>query len=366
MSYTETDVGLDLFAHLGRDVNLPRQHNGIADAISNVFNTRGDLPANFAALFNLSGADLVNALASISGEAATGAQQGAFQLANQFLGVMLDPFVEGRRGQGVTDGPALDFAPDREPLPDDLALAYAKALKAPPKPRPFEQRWSVWAASYGGTNRTTGDPLVTGSHDLSARAVGSTAGLDYHLTRDTVVGFALAGGGTGWSLTDGLGSGKSDAFQAGIYGATRWGAAYGAAAFAFTNHWMSTDRLAFGGDHLSASFNAQSLGGRVEGGYRFGTIYGGLTPYAAIQAQGFRTPSYSETDLTNGGFGLLLQFTYRDRYSQRAGRTLRQSGAARPLPRAGVPGAACVGARLDQRSNARRGVPDASRRELCR
>jgi outer membrane autotransporter protein len=42
----------------------------------------------------------------------------------------------------------------------------------------------------------------------------------------------------------------------------------------------------------------------VEGGYRFATVYGGLTPYAAIQAQSFHTPSYNETDLTGGGFAL--------------------------------------------------------------
>jgi outer membrane autotransporter protein len=63
-------------------------------------------------------------------------------------------------------------------------------------------------------------------------------------------------------------------------------------------------RFAFAGDHLTASFNAQSFGGRVEGGYRFMTVYGGLTPYAAVQAQNFRTPSYSETDLNGGGFAL--------------------------------------------------------------
>ena len=60
-----------------------------------------------------------------------------------------------------------------------------------------------------------------------------------------MVGFALAGGGTNWSLSQGLGGGKSDAFQAGVYGATQSGPAYLAAAFAFANHWMSTDRLAF-------------------------------------------------------------------------------------------------------------------------
>jgi outer membrane autotransporter protein len=38
--------------------------------------------------------------------------------------------------------------------------------------------------------------------------------------------------------------------------------------------------------------------------YRFATTYGGLTPYAAVQAQNFRTPAYSEADLTAGGFAL--------------------------------------------------------------
>jgi outer membrane autotransporter protein len=138
---------------------------------------------------------------------------------------------------------------------------------------------------------------------LSASTVGGAAGLDYHLTPNTVVGFALGGGGTNWSLSQGLGGGKSDAFQAGLYGATRWGPAYLAADFAFTNHWMSTDRLAVG-DHLTADFNAQSYGGRLEGGYRFGLLYGGITPYAAIQAQSFHTPGFTETDVIPNGFGL--------------------------------------------------------------
>jgi outer membrane autotransporter protein len=178
-------------------------------------------------------------------------------------------------------------------------------LKAPPAKAPsFEQRWSVWGGAYGGSNRTSGDPAVVGSHDLSARAAGFAAGLDYHLTPNTVVGMALAGGGTSWSLANGLGGGKSDAFQAGVYGATRWGPAYVAAALSYTNHWMSTDRFAFAGDHLTANFNAQSFGARVESGYRFATIFGGLTPYAAVQAQNFRTPGYSETDVNGGGFAL--------------------------------------------------------------
>ena len=45
---------------------------------------------------------------------------------------MLDPFVDGRSGVGGAGGPALGFAPEREALPEDIALAYASVLKAPP------------------------------------------------------------------------------------------------------------------------------------------------------------------------------------------------------------------------------------------
>jgi autotransporter-associated beta strand protein len=310
LSYTATDAILNLTATLGQPSGpstlgtggLSINQMNVANALNNFFNNGGTLPPAFVSIFGLTGANLANALTLLSGEAATGAQQGAFQLTNQFLGVMLDPFVDGR-GDPLGGG-AIGFAPEREELPDDIALAYSKILKAPPKPQTFEQRWSVWGAGYGGSNRTTGDVTVVGSHDLSARTAGGTAGLDYRLAPGTVVGFALAGGGTDWSLAQGIGGGKSDAFQAGVYGTARSGPAYVAAAFAFTNHWMSTDRFAFAGDHLTASFNAQSFGGRVESGYRFATMYGGLTPYAAIQAQNFHTPSYSETDLNGGGFAL--------------------------------------------------------------
>jgi outer membrane autotransporter protein len=261
-------------------------------------------------LYGLTGSNLTNALDQLSGEAATGAQKVGFQMESQFLNLMLDPFVDGRSGVGGADHPALGFAPERDAMPPDIALAYASVLKGPRTPVPvYEPRWTVWGGAYGGSNRTSGDLAVVGSHDLSARTAGFAGGFDYHLSRDSVVGLAFAGGGTNWSLAQGLGGGRSDAFQAGVYGATKYGPAYLAAAFAFTNHWMSTDRLAVG-DHLIASFNAQSYGGRLEGGYRFGTPYGGITPYAAIQAQSFHTPGYTEAGLIPNGFA--LTFNGRD------------------------------------------------------
>jgi autotransporter-associated beta strand protein len=318
LSYTNSDVILNLTAALGQPSGpnalgtpgLSVNQLNVANSLNNFFNDGGALPPTFVSIFGLTGANLGNALSALSGEAATGAQKVAFQLTDQFLNLMLDPFVDGRSGVGGADHPALGFAPERENIPPDIAHAYASVLKAPPKAAQiYEPRWTVWGGAYGGSNRTSGDIAIIGSHDLSARTVGFAGGFDYRLTPNTVVGFAFAGGGTDWSLSQGLGAGKSDAFQTGIYGATKYGPAYLAAAFAFANHWMSTDRLALG-DHLTADFNAQSYGGRLEGGYRMATPFAGISPYAAIQAQSFHTPSYTETGVIPNGFA--LTFNGRD------------------------------------------------------
>ena len=209
----------------------------VGHAIDNFFNNGGALPPAFVPLFSLTGNNLTTALDQLSGEAATGAQKVAFHLTDQFLNLMLDPFVDGRSGVGGADHPALGFAPERDNIPSDIALAYASVFKAPPKAVPsYEPRWTIWGGAYGGSNRTDGDPAVIGSHDLSARTAGLAGGFDYRMTPDTVVGLAVAGGGTNWSLSQGLGGGKSDAFQAGIYGATKYGPAYLASALTFANH----------------------------------------------------------------------------------------------------------------------------------
>ena len=236
---------------------------------------------------------------------------------------MLDPFVDGRSGVAGAGGPALGFAPEHEALPDDIALAYSSVLKAPPVKTPsFEQRWTAWGGAYGGSNRTTGDPVVVGSHDLSARAAGFAAGLDYHLTPR--YGGGLRARRRQHQLEPRAGARRRQ--ERCVPGRrlrrdARRGPAYLAAALSYTNHWMSTDRFAFAGDHLTASFNAQSLGARVESGYRFATLFGGVTPYAAVQAQNFRTPSYSETDVSGGGFALA--------YNARTGTDTRSELGAR-------------------------------------
>jgi len=303
LTYTPTDVLLSLNANLGLGGGLNVNQQNVVNALNNFFNSGGALPAGFLSVFNLTGANLQNALTQLSGEASVDGEAATFQQMTQFLSLMLDPFVAGRSGIGGGNG-ALGFAPEQEAnFPSDIALAYDAILKAPPKPATLDQRWTAWGTAYGGSDKTNGDPAV-GSNTFTANTFGFAAGMDYHPAPDTILGFALAGGGTNWNLAQALGNGRSDAFQAGVYGTKYFGPVYVAASLAAANNWMTTNRTALG-DELTASFNALSVGGRVEAGYRYAVQPAiGVTPYGALQAQSFHTPGYTETDLTGGGLGL--------------------------------------------------------------
>ncbi|MFZ1924106.1 MAG: autotransporter domain-containing protein [Xanthobacteraceae bacterium] len=305
LSYTATDVYLNLIATLGSSITplppLNANQQSVVNALNAYFDRGGALPPNFVPIFALTGAPLANALTQLDGEAATGAERGAFELMTDFMGLMLDPFANGRGDAGgAPSSPVSGFAPDEQ---DAIALPFDITPELKPWKPNFDQRWTAWGSAYGGSNTANGDPVV-GSTDVTASAYGFAAGMDYHFTPDTLFGFALGGGGTNWGLSQSLGSGRSDAFQAGVYGITKQGPAYLATALAFSGYSMSTDRVALG-DQLDAKFNAQSYGARMETGYRIAALPAvGVTPYAAAQAQAFYTPSYSETDLTGGGFGL--------------------------------------------------------------
>src|SRR5262249_49864234 len=117
LSYTATDAILNLTGALAT-AGLSGNQGNVANALNAFFNNGGTLPPAFVSMFGLTGANLANALTLLSGEAATGGQQVAFQLTNQFLNVMLDPFVDGR--SNPLGGSAIGFAPERAELPDDI------------------------------------------------------------------------------------------------------------------------------------------------------------------------------------------------------------------------------------------------------
>jgi uncharacterized protein with beta-barrel porin domain len=300
------DVDLDVsgysFIATPAAVNV-NEHNVLAGINNAIFSSAANttLPALFQNLGSVPAPALLGALTQLDGEAQADAERNAFQLMNEFLDLMLDPSVDGRfpadSGGGATGFPS----DEQTSLAPDIAPAYSAILKAPPKPT-FDQRWTAWGSAYGGSSTTSGDP-TTGSHDVSAQTYGYAGGMDYHVLPSTVVGFALAGGGTNWGLSNALGDGRSDALQLGAYGISWFGSAYLAGAVSFTNHWFATNRVALG-DQLTANFDGQSYGARFEGGYRYAASTLRVTPYGALQVQDFSTPSYSESDADGGGLGL--------------------------------------------------------------
>jgi uncharacterized protein with beta-barrel porin domain len=278
--------------------SLPAGVIQIAGAIDAAIDANVTLPTLFSNLRGLSRPQIVNALTQLTGEVHTGAEQASFQSTNAFLRLLLDPFAETRGTAGV--GSAMGFAPEASArLPSDVALAYASVLKepaAPAQPAVASRPWNVWAAGYGGRANIGGEQVSVGSHDASVRDYGYAAGLDYRITADTTLGFALGGAGTDWTVANALGTGRSDVFQGGLYGSTRWGAAYVSAALAYASYWMSTDRFVnvFGTDHLTSNFTAHDFSGRIESGYRFALPLVAVTPYGAFQAQRLYLPAYSE------------------------------------------------------------------------
>jgi uncharacterized protein with beta-barrel porin domain len=266
--------------------SLSVNQQNVANAIVNFFNANGSIPLAFTALTPAG-------LTQVSGEGATASQQTTFDAMSQFMGLLTDPFISGR-GDPVSAGGSptayadqtLSYAAKRQ------IDAFAMFTKAPPQT--FAQRWSVWAAGFGGSQRTDGNAML-GSNDTRSSLSGTAVGADYRLSPNTLAGFALAGGGTNFSVNT-LGSGRSDLFQAGAFVRHNIGPAYITGALAYGWQDITTDRIVTvaGLDHLRAEFNANAWSGRVEGGYRF-VVYGfGITPYAAGQFVTFDLPAYME------------------------------------------------------------------------
>jgi uncharacterized protein with beta-barrel porin domain len=226
-----------------------------------------------------------------------------------FMGVLTDPLIAGR-GDAVTystgapqyaeEGSGANaYAANGKPRSTSGRDAYAAiARKAPVMADPFVQRWSVWAAGFGGSQTTDGNAIV-GSNTSTSRIFGAAVGADYRFSPFTLAGFALAGGGTNFSVS-GQGTGRSDLFQAGAFIRHTVGPAYLSAALAYGWQDVTTDRMVTiaGIDRLRAQFNANAFSGRLEGGYRFVAPWLGVTPYAAAQFATFDLPAYAEQALS--------------------------------------------------------------------
>ncbi len=302
LSYDPTHAYINFDLNYGAKNNLNVNQTNVGNALTNFFNSNGGIPAVFA---SLSPAGLTQA----SGELATGTQQATFNAMNLFLSLLTDPFVSGRGSNVTAGGSAQPYAEE------DGSLAYAAKrsggagdalARMPTKAGAarndlLDSRWSVWGSAFGGGADISGNAAL-GSNSANVRAFGFAAGADYRISPATLAGFALAGGGTNFSVT-GSGFGRSDMFQAGAFVRHTVGAAYVTGALAYGGQDVTTDRTVTiaGVDHLRAQFNSNAWSGRLEGGYRYATPWMGITPYAAAQFTTLDLPAYAEQVISGSG-----------------------------------------------------------------
>jgi autotransporter-associated beta strand protein len=314
-AFTSTDLPANFTSSLSYDSNnaylnlalnfvpppsgLSANQQSAADAIVRFFNTNGTIPLVFGGLTPAG-------LTQMSGEVVTATQQTTFDAMGMFMGLLTDPFIAGRGDPVAASGGAPQFADEAEanarasngkPRSKSERDAWAAVYRKAPVADSFTQRWSVWAAGYGGSQTTDGNTAV-GSNNTRSSIGGVAVGADYRFSPFTLAGFAIAGGATNFSV-NGLGSGRSDLFQAGAFVRHTVGAAYLTGALAYGWQDITTDRAVTvaGADLLRAQFNANAFSGRLEGGYRFVSpwIDGiGITPYAAGQFVTFDLPAYAE------------------------------------------------------------------------
>lgn len=309
-------------------------------------------------------AQMAQALTMISGEVATQGPAATFQPGDVFLATMLDPFAGSARGGNFGGGsfgysssphgsspygnggygtPYDPYGPNANQQYGDPRYGYGggngNTYYDPYAPNPngpnanspygtaryndprsgnpfqrqvFENHWSLWQTTYGGRSTANGDDVI-GSHNTEIGIGGLIAGADYRTPNGGVIGAAIAGGMTSWVLSDSLGSGTAESVQAGFYASQRFGNAYLSAAAAIGRHELATERnvTIAGMDKLRGSFTAQTVGGRVEGGYRFTIRDYGVTPHATLQMLAYSAPNYGEK-VVSGANDFALDFAARN------------------------------------------------------
>jgi len=273
---------------------LNQNQQAVAGGISAYFDQTGTLPPAFGAL---TPADLT----LVSGEVTTAAVSAGFHSADLFVNLLADPSLGG----SVADGGALAAYAEEQPPASPAAFGPLRGTGSHAADADvgdvFSSRWRMWGAAYGGAEEIGGNAAV-GSADLDARGWGVAAGGDYRLG-DGRIGFGLGGAASSFSLAGGLGSGILGSFNAGLYASQDFGDAYLTGVFGYGFHAARTSRIV-PGDLLGGSFNAHTLSGRVEAGYRFGAGATAFVPYAALQATSFHLPAYVETSSAGGPFAL--------------------------------------------------------------
>jgi outer membrane autotransporter protein len=289
LSYTSIDALLNLTANLGGGTSLlggglPGNQQRVATALNAYFNAGGGLPPNFVNLYGLSGTNLASALAALSGEGTSAAQQAVFNSRGQFFDAALSQAAL-----------LLDSGPTQ----------YALAAAAPVA-IPTLTGWRVWAAGFGNAGNLDGLATNPGSAKATFTNGGGSAGIDYRVNPNILVGFTAGGADASFDVSDRYTHGSASGVNLGLYGMAMLGSGVyvqGVLSYGYYNNDIHRDPV---GENIGptenarGSFGSNLFGGRFEAGWKntFGQV--NLTPFASIQFDALSQNAYSESTVVNG------------------------------------------------------------------
>jgi autotransporter-associated beta strand protein len=303
LSYTPTDVQLNLASGIGQIAGLTRNQSAVAAALDNAFNSGA---GSLLGLYGLARSQFPAALDMLSGEGVSGTQETAFGAGSMFTSIMMDQGAFWRNREtvdvnGVTfAGAPLSYPAAKKSKTSDHPALRTMPTKEPPLTAP---RWRAWLTGFDGTSKLDGEAGI-GSATLAHNTGGLAGGLDYQFAPDLLAGFAIGGSSSNFSVRDRITSGHLEGAHFGGYAVKTWREVYAAAAVAFSTFRNSETRNIIGvgpSETASGSFGSNLLSGRVEAGWKQALAWFSVTPFAAVQVSQLWQNGFTETSPVPAG-----------------------------------------------------------------
>jgi uncharacterized protein with beta-barrel porin domain len=311
-TYTPASVGVTLTrTPFGAVPGLNANQQAVGNALEGAYRTTLTGPA--AQLYsNLLATGTPDALSQLSGEGTTAAQNAAFASGTMFDALLMDQGAFWRSGEttdseGVTfRATPLAYAAEKKP-----GSAAFKALKAPP-PVYQPRSWRLWTGGFGGVQSFNGDAAV-GSASAGTSVAGGAMGFDYQVDATRLVGVAVAGSESHFSVPDRATSGNVLGGHVGAYGVATWGALYAAGVLSYSRFDNDVTRSITGvgpTETATGRFASDLLGARLEVGRSYALPWLSVTPFAALQGSTLWQRGFSESS-SAGGLPGILGLTYQ-------------------------------------------------------
>jgi outer membrane autotransporter protein len=305
--YDSTSVAVTLTrTPFGAVPGLNRNQQAVGNALEGAYGTT--LTGSAATLYtNLLMTGTPDSLSQLSGEGTTAAQNTAFATGRMFDALLMDQGAFWRSGettdsQGVTfrEAPLAYAAENKKPAP-----AAFKELRAPSAYQP--RTWRVWTGGFGGVQSFNGDATV-GSANARTAVAGGAMGFDYQVDPTRLIGVAVGGSDSHFSVPDRATSGDVVAGHVGAYGMAMWGALYAAGVLSYSRFDNDVRRTIAGVGPTEAAtgrFASDLLGARLELGRSYALPWVNVTPFAAVQTSTVWQRGFTETSSASGLPGVL-------------------------------------------------------------